>query len=116
MDARSKFCVKVRIKCPKQFTRPDLFRTEGLVIDFLDDFRNSYVRVGQDNFFNSYSLCTKFNEIGLFVYGTCRKLVISRFFSDHADGLNSFIDKKHQKNHNLRCFSHIDDVNQVVTM
>ena len=109
MDASSMFCVKVRLKMPKQFTSPTLYRTEDLVLDFLDDFRGTYARLCQDNFFNSFSLCNRLNEIGLYVHGTCRKQIISRHFNDHADGLNSYIDTKHKKNHNLRCFSHFDD-------
>ena len=112
MDAKSRFCVKVRIKMPKQFTRQELFKTEGLVLDFLDDFRGSYSRVCQDNFFNSYPLCSKLNEIGLYVHGTCRKLNISRYFADHPDGLNTYIDKKHKQNHNLKCFSHFEPETQ----
>ena len=59
MDAKSKFCVKARIKLSKQFTPQELFKTEGLVLDFVDDFRGSFSRVCQDNFFNSFSLCSK---------------------------------------------------------
>ena len=110
MDANSSFCVKVRIKFPKQFTQHHLFKTEGLVLDFLDDFRGSYARVCQDNFFNSYSLTSKLNQIGLYVHGTCRKQIISRHFADHPDGLNGFIDAKHKQNHRVRCFTHDDEV------
>ena len=110
MDATSTFCVKVRIKCPKQFTEQHLFKTEGLVLDFLNDFRGTYATVCQDNFFNSYSLTSKLNQIGLYVHGTCRKNIISRHFSDHADGLNGFIDAKHKQNHNIKCFTHNDEV------
>ena len=109
MDASSMFCVKVRLKMPKQCTSPTLYSTESLVLDFLDDFRGSYARLCQDNFFNSFSLCNRLNEIGLYVHGTCRKQIISRHFNDHADGINSYIDTNHKKNHNVRCFSHIDD-------
>ena len=116
MDANSSFCVKVRIKFPKQFTQHHLFKTEGLVLDFLDDFRGSYARVCQDNFFNSYSLTSKLNAIGLYVHGTCRKQIISRHFADHPDGLNGFIDAKHKQNHRVRCFTHDDEVDGQVKL
>ena len=106
MDSESKFCVKARIKLSKQFTPHELFKTEGLVLDFVDDFRGSFARICQDNYFNSFSLSSKFNDLGIYVYGTCRKMIISRHFSDHADGLNSYIDSKHSKVHSLKCFTH----------
>ena len=105
-DGSSNFCVKVKLKLTKQFTQPELFKTENLCLDFLDDFRGTFVRVCQDNYFNSYGLCSKYNDLGIYVFGTCRKLVLQRHFSDHQDGLAAYIDSKHKQNHNVKGFTH----------
>ena len=105
-DASTNFCVKIKLKLSKQFTKPELFKTENLCLDFLDDFRGTFVRVCQDNFFNSFSLCSKYNDLGIYVFGTCRKMVLQRHFSDHRDGLSGYVDSKHKKNHNLKGFTH----------
>lgn len=105
-DAKSKFCIKTRLKLTKQFTDPNLYKIEGLCLDFLDDFRGSFVRVCQDNYFNSFGLCSTYNDLGLYVFGTCRKLVIQRYFADHSNGLANYLDTKSSKKHNLVCFTH----------
>ena len=72
-DVKSNFCIKVKLKVTKQFTKPELFKTENLCLDFLDDFRGSFVRVCQDNYFNSSSLSSNINNFEIYVFDTCKK-------------------------------------------
>ena len=104
-DSDSDFCVKVNLKMPKQFTEISLFKTEGLCKYFLKDFEGSFVVLCQDNFFNSFDLMQYFNRKGI-CFGTIRRLMIQRYFSDHLNGIGVYIQPKHSSAHSLKCFTH----------
>ena len=105
-DSNSNFLVKLNLKMPKQFADPNIFKTEGLCKYFLKDFEHSNVVCCQDNFFNSFDLTQTLNEKGIYVFGTIRRQVIQRFFSDHLNGIGSYIEPKHSKKYTLKCFTH----------
>ena len=60
----------------------------------------------QDNFFNSFDLMQYFNRKGIYCFGTIRRLVIQRYFSDHFNGIGVYIQPKHSRAHSLKCFTH----------
>ena len=104
-DANTNFCVKTQLRVTKQFLDPEVYKISGLCLFFLNEFRGTFVLVTQDNYFNSFNLCNIFTDLGIYVLGTLRKLIIQRQFSDHDQGIKVYIDNKNSKNHNLKCFS-----------
>ena len=105
-DSNSNFCVKINLKMPKQFADPSIYKTEGLCKFFLRNFEHSFVVCCQDNFFNSFDLSQSLNEKGIYCFGTVRRQVIQRYFSDHLNGIGSYFEPKHSKVNSLKCFTH----------
>ena len=104
-DSKTGFLINTELRMTKQFLKPEHFKVSDLCLDFFREFEKSNVFVTMDNYFNSYPLTQICNEKKILVFGTIRKNVLKRFFDDHDNGLNGYIETKNSRNHNIKCFT-----------